>query len=482
MSNLDLRTLWVGDIENWMTEQFIESVFNKVGKVVSVKLIRTKETSLPAGYCFVEFQTHEQAERILMNYNQQLIPGTQNTFRMNWGKNPTNTGIIKQPTTQANNGYGNNQYGMMQQPVIQMPPIQEFSIYVGELELGINEQQLAEHFRSKYSSVIGSKIITEPTSKMSKGYGFVKFSNPIEGQRAIHEMNGSLFKGKFIKVSQAVSRQQQQAQAQAAGTPGFPQPAGYGAATGAADYNGYGYYPQQPSQDPYYQYQQQYAGYASTQNTQYQYPYSYSSSYYQNGVYGTDPSQMYGQPAQASNMHGYQYPATASTQNAQGQAQQYSQQYPQQGQVPQVPTATTATNPAAIQQQYYNQTAQTPQAANSQQVASTHDKYSQNNYQSQQQSASNAHYSQQQQYSHQQQQSQVQSQASSQSQTAQQQQLSTQQQLNQTEKKSDANSIPTPSVKESSLFQKPSSDFIGYQTEYVSMTGELEFILKHNIC
>ncbi|KAL4440977.1 hypothetical protein ABPG74_009390 [Tetrahymena malaccensis] len=482
MSNQDLRTLWVGDIEAWMNEQFIESVFNKVGKVVSVKLIRTKETSLPAGYCFVEFQTHEQAERILMNYNQQLIPGTQNTFRMNWGKNPTNTGIIKAPTTQANNGYANNQYGVMQQPVIQVPPIQEFSIYVGELELGINEQQLAEHFRAKYSSVIGSKIITEPTSKMSKGYGFVKFSNPIEGQRAIHEMNGSLFKGKFIKVSQAVSRQQQQAQAQAAGTPGFPQPAGYGAATGAVDYNGYsGYYQQQPSQDPYYQYNQQY-GYASTQNQPYQYPYSYSTSYYQNGgVYGTDPSQLYGQSAQTSNMHGYQYPSTASSQNAQGSAQQYSQQYPQQGQVPQVPSATAATNPAAIQQQqsYYNQTAQTSQISSSQQAASTHDKYSQNSYQSQQQS-SNAHYSQQQQYSHQQQQSQAQSQVSNQSQTAQQQQ--TQQQLAQSEKKSEVNSIPAPSAKETSFFQKPSSDYIGYQTDYVSMTGELEFILKNNIC
>lgn len=52
---------------------------------------------------------------------------------------------------------------------------------MGELELGVNEQQLADHFRSKYSSVTGSKIITEPSSKLSKGYGFVKFSNSTEG-------------------------------------------------------------------------------------------------------------------------------------------------------------------------------------------------------------------------------------------------------------------------------------------------------------
>lgn len=51
----ELRTLWIGDIEPWMNEKHIEDVFNKVGRVISVKLIRSKETNLPAGYCFVEF-------------------------------------------------------------------------------------------------------------------------------------------------------------------------------------------------------------------------------------------------------------------------------------------------------------------------------------------------------------------------------------------------------------------------------------------
>lgn len=43
------RTLWVGDIEQWMDETYIMSCFSHVGEVVSVKLIRDKTTMVPSG-------------------------------------------------------------------------------------------------------------------------------------------------------------------------------------------------------------------------------------------------------------------------------------------------------------------------------------------------------------------------------------------------------------------------------------------------
>lgn len=29
----DIRTLWIGDIEPWMTEKHLEEIFNKVGTI-----------------------------------------------------------------------------------------------------------------------------------------------------------------------------------------------------------------------------------------------------------------------------------------------------------------------------------------------------------------------------------------------------------------------------------------------------------------
>lgn len=57
-----------------------------------------------------------------------------------------------------------------------------------------------------------SKIITDPATKISKGYGFVKFSNLDEANKALIEMNGQTIGEKVIKVSQAHQKQKEETQ------------------------------------------------------------------------------------------------------------------------------------------------------------------------------------------------------------------------------------------------------------------------------
>lgn len=71
------KTLWVGDIENWMNEEYLTRLFSKTGAtVVSVKIIKDKATGLPLGYGFVEFNSHEMAAKVLQLLNQSLNPAT----------------------------------------------------------------------------------------------------------------------------------------------------------------------------------------------------------------------------------------------------------------------------------------------------------------------------------------------------------------------------------------------------------------------
>lgn len=135
--NSDTRALWVGDIEPWMTETYLTNVFDKVGKKPAIFARNSRRTPclltrfarsrwregnerevdqeqgdattsrwvvnhvctrsllthfllpLPLsslGYCFIEFESHEIAQKILMTFNSQPIPGAQSAFRMNWGK------------------------------------------------------------------------------------------------------------------------------------------------------------------------------------------------------------------------------------------------------------------------------------------------------------------------------------------------------------------------------------------------------------
>lgn len=75
-SHQDSKALWIGDIENWMTEKDVSNMFAQIGSVVNVKIIRDKNSGTPMGYGFVEFSSHEVAARVLQLYNGSVNPTT----------------------------------------------------------------------------------------------------------------------------------------------------------------------------------------------------------------------------------------------------------------------------------------------------------------------------------------------------------------------------------------------------------------------
>ena len=130
------------------------------------------------GYGFLEFENKDQAQKALDILNGKILPKTENkAFKLNWAVYNQN---------KANNQNPN-----------------EFSIYVCELDPSVNEEILTNFFKEKYKSVINSKIIIDPSTKISKGYGFVKFSNKEESEKAITEMNGQTLNGKSMKTGMA---------------------------------------------------------------------------------------------------------------------------------------------------------------------------------------------------------------------------------------------------------------------------------------
>lgn len=71
---------------------------------------------------------------------------------------------------------------------------------MADLDLSVTEETLKNFFSNYYTSIIGAKIIVDPSSKVSKGYGFVKFGDQKESQKSITEMNGKILNGKALKT------------------------------------------------------------------------------------------------------------------------------------------------------------------------------------------------------------------------------------------------------------------------------------------
>lgn len=176
----EVRTLWIGDLQYWFDENYLSSCFAHTGEVVSIKIIRNKITGQPEGYGFVEFVSHAAAERVLQTYNGTPMPGTEQNFRLNWAS-----------------------FGIGEKRPDAGP---EHSIFVGDLSPDVTDYLLQETFRSQYPSVRGAKVVTDPNTGRSKGYGFVKFLDENERNRAMTEMNGVFCSTRPMRISAATPK------------------------------------------------------------------------------------------------------------------------------------------------------------------------------------------------------------------------------------------------------------------------------------
>jgi RNA recognition motif-containing protein len=72
-------------------------------------------------------------------------------------------------------------------------------LYVGGLDYGVNDENLADYFGS-FGEVRSARVIIDRSSGQSKGYGFVELLPARAAQDAIRELNGKDFLGRTLSV------------------------------------------------------------------------------------------------------------------------------------------------------------------------------------------------------------------------------------------------------------------------------------------
>lgn len=179
-SSDEIRSLWIGDLQYWMDENYVTNCFYNTGEVVTVKIIRNKQTAQPEGYGFIEFRSRAGAENALQTYNGTLMPNTEQNFRLNW----------------ATLGAGERRND----------DTPDYTIFVGDLAADVSDYILQETFKSVYPSVKGAKVVTDRTTGRSKGYGFVRFGDESEQVRAMSEMNGVLCSSRPMRIGPAATK------------------------------------------------------------------------------------------------------------------------------------------------------------------------------------------------------------------------------------------------------------------------------------
>lgn len=89
-------------------------------------------------------------------------------------------------------------------PTLAEWPENDYRVFVGNLAKDVKNEQLFQHFHSKYPSVALAKIVLDKNkNNISKGYGFVSFLDPLEAARAIREMNETFLGSRPIKLKKS---------------------------------------------------------------------------------------------------------------------------------------------------------------------------------------------------------------------------------------------------------------------------------------
>ena len=80
------------------------------------------------------------------------------------------------------------------------------NIYVGNLSYEVTEDELRATFE-EYGQVTTSTVIKDKFSCKSKGFGFVEMAEPESAKNAIEALNGKEYRGRTIKVNEALPKQ-----------------------------------------------------------------------------------------------------------------------------------------------------------------------------------------------------------------------------------------------------------------------------------
>ncbi|KAJ3248034.1 hypothetical protein HDU78_002127 [Chytriomyces hyalinus] len=165
--------LYVGNLDGRVDENMLQQFFNVDSAVDLIESIKIIPQPGGINYGFVEYRDAQDAENAIQSLNGKRLLNFD--IRVNWAF----AGSSSKEDLSSH-----------------------FHVFVGDLGSEITDQLLAKAFAT-FGSLSDARVMWDPMSGKSRGYGFVAFKEKADAERAIASMNNEWLGSRTVRVNWA---------------------------------------------------------------------------------------------------------------------------------------------------------------------------------------------------------------------------------------------------------------------------------------
>ncbi|GAM86856.1 hypothetical protein ANO11243_048760 [Dothideomycetidae sp. 11243] len=167
-------TVYVGNLDERVTDEMVWELMLQVGRIQGVHLPKDRVTQQHQGFGFVEFASEEDADYAAKIMNQVKL----------WNKaiRVNKASADKQKTLDVG-----------------------AELFIGNLDPLVDETSLFETF-SRFGTLMKFPSIAKDENGLSKGFGFISFTDFDAADTAIETLNGAILANKEVNVAYALKK------------------------------------------------------------------------------------------------------------------------------------------------------------------------------------------------------------------------------------------------------------------------------------
>lgn len=189
--------VYVKNLDESVNQEEFEKMFYVFGEVTS-SYIAVDETGKSKGFAFVNYKDHESAQKAVDELNNKDVKGKPLFVGRAQMKQEREEELRRQ---------------FEQLKLERISKYQGVNVFIKNLDISVDEDKLREEF-GQFGQISSCKVMRDD-KQISRGFGFICFSNSEEATKAVTEMNGKMLADKPIYAALAQRKEERKAQLEA---------------------------------------------------------------------------------------------------------------------------------------------------------------------------------------------------------------------------------------------------------------------------